>query len=259
MGALAIDDAAWASRWRTRPVGEKAVLSIGLLLVAATTQSALAALAVLIVVLFVALAVARVDPRTYVRAMTAPAVFISIGALTVGVTIGGDPGRTLWSLGPIGVTDSTLALAILVAIRSAAAVSALILLATTTPMTHLLTGLRRLRVPGVVVDIAGLIYRMLFTLMDSVGAVREAQTARLGYSSGPAARRSLGMLAAAVLSLAFSRARRLEEGLAGRGYASSLATLTAERPVSWSFVAASTALAAAAAAFSVMASFGWLG
>lgn len=253
MARLAIDEAAWTSRWRTRSTGEKAVLALGLLAVAATARSVTVALVVLVIAVGAALLGARVRPHTYLRAVAAPVSFVVIGALSIAVTVGATPPGAPWSWGPVAVTEAGLAQALLVSVRALAGTSALALLATTTPMSDLLAGLRRLRVPEAVVDVAGLIYRMLFTLLDTLAGIREAQASRLGYASGRAARRSIGMLGAAVLVQAWTRARRLEDGLAGRGYTTSLRTLAVERPMSVPFVALSVTVVSGLAAWSVVA------
>jgi cobalt/nickel transport system permease protein len=156
------------------------------------------------------------------------------------------------ALGPVTVTHSGLARASLVGARSLAGTAAVLLLATTTPLPCLVGGLRRLRVPEAVVDIAVVMYRLIFALLDAVAAIREAQAARLGYASARSARQSIGVLAAAVLRRAWDRSRRLEEGLAGRGFGGSLRTLSGARPVSAPFVAASLVLVGGLALWSAM-------
>lgn len=255
MARLALDEAAWTNAWRGRSAAEKSVLALGLLVVAVTASRPVVAMTVLAVAVVVALVGARVPARTYLKAVAAPIAFVALGAVSVAVTIGaGTPSAALWSLGPVSVTPATLARAVEVSTRSFAAMAALMLLATTTPVSDLLTGLRRLRVPEAIIDIAALIYRMLFTLLDAVASIREAQAARLGYASGRSARHSLGHLGAAVLRQAWSRARRLEDGLAGRGYTTSLRTLAVQRPVSVPFVLASSALVVILAGWSVVMS-----
>lgn len=227
------------------------MLSLGLLLVATTSSGPLVSLAVLTVAVLVALLAARVPPRTYLFALLAPAGFVLLSAVVIAVHLGDVPGAR-WSWGPFAVTDASLRAAVDVAVRSIASFSAVLLLAMTTPMSDVLTGLRRLRVPEVLIDIAGLIYRMLFSLLGSATAIMEAQRARLGYASGRAARRSLGGLAGAVLTQAWNRARRLEAGLAGRGYDGLLRTLSVARPVSVPFVVLSVLVVAALAAASIV-------
>ena len=241
-----LDDAAWSSRWRTRSTLEKSLLCLGLLLVAATSTSV--PLAAVVGGCSVALAVvARVPLGVWVRSMLGPLLFIALGAVTIAVTLGsGD----LWSVGPLGVDEGSATRAVLVATRALAATSAMVLLAATTPMVELLAGLRRARVPEVAVDVAAVTYRMIFTLLDAASAIRTAQVGRLGYASGRAARRSVGLLCAAVLVTAWDGARRLEEGLAGRGGVGSVPLVPA-RAVSAPFVLAGGGLVLGLAALSL--------
>lgn len=245
---LTLDDAAWSSRWRTRSTLEKSLVCVGLLLVAATTTSLVVASLVGVCAVGLA-AVARVPARVWCHAMAGPAVFIAIGAVTIAVTFGGGD---LVRWGPVGVDEGSASRAALVAGRALAATSAMILLAATTPMVDLLAGLRRARVPEVAVDIAAVTYRLIFSLLDSAAAISAAQAGRLGYASGSAARRSVGLLSAAVLVRAWDRARRLEEGLAGRGGVTSVPLVPA-RAVSAPFVLGGGALVLALAGLSLSA------
>ena len=245
---LSLDDAAWTSPWRSRSTLEKSLVCLGLLLVAATTTSLL--VAGLVGVCAVALAVlARVPARTWVGAMTGPAVFIVIGAVTIAVTLG--PGD-LAAWGPFGVDEGGVERALLVASRALAATSATVLLAATTPMIDLLAGLRRARVPEVAVDVAAVTYRLVFSLLDAASAIRAAQAARLGYANGRVARRSIGLLSASVLVSAWDRVRRLEDGLTGRGGVTSVPIVRA-RAVSLPFVLAGGTLVLALGGLSVRA------
>lgn len=252
MARPALDDAAWASRWRHRSTLEKAVLSLGLLAVAVASPGWVMSLVILAVCVVIALVWARVPARGYLIALLAPVSFVLIGAAAIAVHIGSAPDDAVWAWGPFSATADSLLRAATVSARSIAAFSAMLLLAATTPVSDVLAGLRRIRVPEVLIDIAGLMYRMLFALLSASSAIREAQAARLGYSSGLTARRSFGMLGGAVLMQAWNRARRLEAGLAGRGYTGSLRTLAAPHPVSIPFIAASVLVVVALAAASVL-------
>jgi cobalt/nickel transport system permease protein len=112
------------------------------------------------------------------------------------------------------------------------------LLATTTPISDLLPALRRLRVPVPVIEVASVVYRLLFVLLESLRTIREAQTMRMRYSSARRSYRSSGTLAAAVLTRSWDRARRLQEGLAGRGSETGLRVLPEVMPSSCPFLGA---------------------
>lgn len=259
MSGWALDDLAWTGRWTRRSTAEKALLSTGLLLVAATSPSVAVSAGVFTVAVGTTLAVARVRPAPYLLAWAGPAAFIALGAATVALTIDTGPSEAgpgasaaLLRLGPLVVTDGSAQSAGQVLARSLAGVAAILLLAATTPLSDLLHGLRRLRVPGAVLDVAALMYRMVFGLAEAVGELRATLAARLGFVDGRAARHSVGLLAAASLRRAWARAGALEQGLAGRGYTGDLAVLTAARPVSVPFVVSSAVTVAGLAAWSVL-------
>lgn len=112
-----------------------------------------------------------------------------------------------------------------------------ILLATTTPMVDLMVWLKKLRVPDTLIDIASLTYRLLFTLLGTTLAIRDAQRARLGDAVRWRRRWSItaGTMGSVLIGT-WERATRLQAGLEGRGFEETLHTLTPVRARSWPFL-----------------------
>lgn len=236
---LALDNAAWDSPWRGRAVRDKAVLAFGLIVAALALPAWPGSVLVALVALATLLGPARVAPGLLARCLAGPAVFIVIGSLSVAVTLTWEGGLRL------GVNWASVAAAGSLFGHAVAGTLALFVLATTTPMIDLLAALRRARVPDACIEVAALIYRMLFALLDSVRAIRQAQEQRLGYACRRSAMRSASMAAGAVMMRAWQQAARLEEGLAGRGYTDAMRTLDPPRHTSGRFVAVSLAVVAA--------------
>lgn len=245
MTGLAVDDAAWASAWRRRAPGDKLLLCGGLVVTALVLPAWPGSVLVGLLAVVLALGPARVPARTFLRAARWPAAFIAVGAVTAVVEVG--------SGGPGWAPDAAARAGSLVG-HALAGSAAVLLLATTTPVSDLLPALRRARVPDAVVEVASVVYRLLFVLLGSLHTVREAQTARMGYSSVRRSYRSSGVLAAAVLTRSWDRARRMQEGLAGRGMETGLRVLPEVLPSSRVFLASSVAgLAAIVATSAVVA------
>ena len=230
--SLAVDDAAWASAWRRRSPGDKLLLCGGLVACALALPAWPGSALVGLTAVVLALGPARVPARTFTRAVRWPVAFIAVGAVTAVVTV--DGGGLGWA------PDAPTRAGSLVG-HALAGSAAVLLLACTTPVSDLLPALRRLRVPAAVTEVASVTYRLLFVLLDSLRTIREAQTARMGRATVRTALRSDGALAAAVLTRSWDRARRLQEGLAGRGMEAELRVLPEEQPSSRGFVAASLA------------------
>ncbi|WP_439675025.1 cobalt ECF transporter T component CbiQ [Embleya sp. MST-111070] len=233
---LPIDAAAHASAWRRRHPADKAVLSFGLLGCAVALPPWPGAVLVAVTVLTIALGFAEVPARRLWRAARAPLGFAVTGALTLLVSIRAD--GVGWA--PDGPRHAGELVA-----RSGAAGLAMLLFAFTTPLSDVLPRLTRVGVPAAVVDVAAVMYRMLFLLYDTTARINQAQAGRLGHRTRRARWRSVAGLGSAVFVHAFARARRLEEGLAGRGYDGRLRVLVDEVPVSRGFMAGSVFLVAA--------------
>jgi cobalt/nickel transport system permease protein len=229
---LAVDDAAWSSAWRQRSPGDKVLLCLGLVVCALVLPAWPGSLLVGLTAVVLALGPARVPARTFGRAVRWPLTFIVIGALTAVLQVDGDG---------IGRAPDAVATAGSLIGHAMAGSAAVLLLATTTPMSDLLPALRRLHVPAAVVEVASVAYRLLFILLESLRTIREAQTARMGHSSWRSSYRSSGALAAAVLTRSWARAHRLQDGLAGRGMEEGLRVLPEVLPSSRVFVAATLA------------------
>ncbi|MFZ2259446.1 MAG: cobalt ECF transporter T component CbiQ, partial [Luteococcus japonicus] len=221
MRLSSVDDAAWASPWRRRRVGEKAALSLGLVLTALVAPPWPGTVLVSLVALAAILGPARIRPTVLTRVMTPPLVFILIGAASVAVGLGAPAAdsRLLWQWGPLSLSHEGLARCAALTGHGIAGALALMVLATTTPMVDLITSCRRLRIPDPLLEVASLTYRLLWVLLTTAIGIRQAQAARL-CDAAPLRRRieATGDAVGAVLVRSWDQARRLEEGLAGRGY-----------------------------------------
>ncbi|SDB80567.1 cobalt/nickel transport system permease protein [Raineyella antarctica] len=248
--AFSIDAAAWGSPWRRIAVADKALLVTGTLVLDLLVPAWPGTLLVAAGLTIAAIASARVDWRLWLAALALPLTFVLTGVLSIALQVGPPaPGSTpWWSWGPLAVTAESVARAGTVLGRSLAGTCAVVLLAVSTPMVDLVDAGRRLGVPAPAMDIAALMYRLLFVLWESAVTIRSAQAARLGYVGLRRSVRSFGSLAAGVLVSAWDRSRRLEQGLSGRGYTDDLRTLRHVRPHSPVFLAATGAWLLALAA-----------
>ncbi|MBI3444164.1 MAG: cobalt ECF transporter T component CbiQ [Magnetospirillum sp.] len=221
--SLAIDRLSQAGRWRRRAVAEKSVLALGLLALSLMLPPWPGAALVLAAAWSLALAFARIPWRDWLGLNAAPLGFVLTGAVTLLVDLG--PGGA-----HLAADGGARALALV--LRAAAASSCLLLLAATTPTPDLVQGMRRLGLPAEIAEIMLLTWRFLFLLLEAASAIRHAQEARLGWFGPRRQVRSLGLLIARLLPRAMDSARRLEVGLAARGFDGALPMLSTARPAS---------------------------
>ena len=238
----ALDDAAWQGPWRAVRVGEKVVLSVGLLVTALVSPPWPGCVLVAIACVALTCGPARIPPRTLAIAMAPALTFLVIGGVTVAVVLGGTPTpNALFTWGPLWADPATVGKGVTAFSRGVSGTLSVMLLATTTPMVDLLTWLRSLGMPSPLVDIASLTYRLLFVLLSSALAIHAAQTARLGRISVATAASATGSL----LIRSWAHAARLQAGLEGRGYTDDLPTLPRARSASPAFLATALAVVGA--------------
>lgn len=205
---MLIESVAYASRWRRVLPDAKLVFALAGLIAAYLATRPLLALAV--AVLYAALAVLAGGVRwlTWLRIAVWPMLFLAVGSLSLLVSIApaeaGGPLASTWQWAP----DAGARIGELAA-RSLAALSALLFLVLTTPLSDLIAVLRRWRCPDVLLDLMLLAYRMLFVLATVVDDGRAAQRARLGDAGWRNALRSTALLAASLAVQLWQRAGAL--------------------------------------------------
>ena len=246
---VALDEAAWDAPWRRIRVGEKLILCLGLLVTVLVAPAWPASGLVAVTVVVLILGPARIPARVLAWGAAAPMTFITIGALSVAVQIGTSTTDVWLAAGPASVSPATAANAATVFARAVAGTLAVLLLATTTPMVDLLGWARRRGVPGPLVEVASLTYRLLFVLLETARNIHASQTARLGDSPTGHGRwrrrwRNVATAMGALLVRSWERARRLADGLAARGIDGDLAVLPSNHPASPKFITGTLALLA---------------
>jgi cobalt/nickel transport system permease protein len=241
----AADRVANLNRWRRKSLVEKAVFALGMLMIAIALPPFPAALLVTAIMAAAALIGARVPAKVWLAFAAGPLGFLLPGAamLTMQIDANG------LSLAPGGLEAAAG-----LAARSMAGLCCLIFLALTTPVTDLVAGLRRLGLPAEVTEVALLTYRFIFLLADTAVSMNAAQAARLGHDGFRRRIASLGALIANLLPRAMDRARRLETGLAARGWEGDMRVLPSQAKVSAPGLALVLAVEAATASIGALLS-----
>ena len=164
--------------------------------------------------------------RILTRFFAVPMGFLAIGCGMIAFRPL-EQAQALWAMGNSGwgISRQGLLLAWMVLCKALGALAAVYFFSMNTLVTDLTWALRRLRVPGLLVELMELIYRFLFLLREEAARIQVAQKSRLGYQSIPQSLRSAGMLAGMVLLRALRRGDRVYTALESRGYTGQIATL----------------------------------
>jgi len=212
----------------------KLAAALGGILLCLLSESFVAPLAIALLLSCGVLLLARVDIRTYGELFVAPFTFALMSVSVIILLSGG--GVPFWSWSPLpwlslSVTRASVNEGILVLSRVLGGMSALIFLAVTTPMTDLFMVMRQCRVPEPVLDLAMMIYRTIFMIMDQFVQTYQAQRMRLGYTSFSESMRSLSTLCGSVFVGSWIAGEDLIHAMDARCYSGRFAMLGEVRPI----------------------------
>lgn len=252
---LYLDYLAYNNALNKVSIGEKLLLGGGSLALALALPRP-AVLVAVVVAMHAVMALARIPAGYVLRLWLAPCAFLAAGLAGVAVSFAAAPFAALASVKAggfyFGVTASGLAAAGELLLRSVAAVSCLLMLATTTPAAYMAVWFARF--PGLrpVSEIALLTYRFIFVFLAAAGQIYTAQQSRLGYAGPRRSLNSLALLAANVGRKAFLTANDLGNALTARNYQGRLTHYYPPQAASPARLAAIASLLAALAAAGVM-------
>lgn len=200
----------------------KLFLAVELLGCVASSHQMIFPLSVLAFCIMASLAV-KVPWRFLVLRLVAPTGMVLVLIALQSILLGKTP---LWTL-PIGpwkliVTREGLAAGTLCGARVFGAVSVMFLFSLVTPAHKIFHALRWCKVPKEWVEIAMLMYRYIFALIDFISDVMIAQKIRLGYLGIKRSVRSMGEMMGTVLIRSFDQAMRTHDAMVLRGYTGEL-------------------------------------
>ena len=108
--------------------------------------------------------------------------------------------------------------AIAVVIRSLASTSALFLIVLTIPAIDLATTAQKIGCPQILIELALLVYRLIFLLADTAQKIVTAQISRGGYRTQRLRINSLNLLVRQLIQRTASRYQQLTLGITARGF-----------------------------------------
>jgi len=77
-------------------------------------------------------------------------------------------------------------------------------------------------VPKIFTELALLVYRYIFVLLEEIVTIKDAQRVRLGYRNWRQSMKSLGTLGGSLILRAYDREERVFEAMVARGYTGSV-------------------------------------
>jgi cobalt/nickel transport system permease protein len=196
----------------------KLVVAFATLVLVISSTRVVLPLAVMVVCLGGMLAL-RMPARLTLARLVAPAGIVAVLVVLQSFTVGSTVIHTV----SLGAWQGTIKLegvmhGVLMGSRVLGAVSVMLLFSSVTPAHSIFQALRWFRVSKGWVEIAMLMYRYTFVLLDHTADVAAAQKLRLGYSGIRRAVSSMGVLAGSVIVQSFDQASNTHQAMTLRGY-----------------------------------------
>ena len=194
----------------------KIVGLVGVTLIAVTSPlSAWPVFAGCLAVLAAVALSASVSPRDIWRRIRfiLPLVLLAAAFLPF-VRTGGEE----WSIGPLTAHQAGLETFAGVSLKAVIGTLSAVLLGATTTFPQVLRGLELMRVPRLLVLIAAFMYRYLFVVVEELGRMRAALSARAYYPTNALQAGALGRMATAMFLRTYTRGERVYQAMLARGY-----------------------------------------
>jgi cobalt/nickel transport system permease protein len=184
----------------------------------------------------VIVAAGKIKPHEYYSLLGIPAAFLLLSALTL-----------LWdhytllpekiSLavpffgGYLAVTPESQVFAALVLSRALGGIGCLYFLSLSTPLPEILQVLKKIHVPGIMLELALLIYRYIFLLLLTFRQMQDAAASRLGYRGLKRSIRTTGMVYGNLLSHSFRKAGACFDAMESRCYQGDISFFTEKKKI----------------------------
>ncbi|HEX9114659.1 MAG TPA: cobalt ECF transporter T component CbiQ [Anaerolineae bacterium] len=229
---LIIDRFAYNNRLRRVDPAYKAALALAVLLICLIGNRPAVGLLAAVWMFILATALAGLPGKAVTQVLLAELFFLALASAGIALSVhlaafGAPAGGWSFAIGPVAVATSPALLVTAgnVLLRTLGATASLNFLALTTPLVDLVALLRRLRVPSLLIDLMTVIYRFIFTLLETLQRIYTAQSCRLGYCSPRRTLVSAGHLGSQLFIDAYRRSQRLQLALDARGFDGELRVL----------------------------------
>uniref|UniRef100_A9A9I1 Cobalt ABC transporter, inner membrane subunit CbiQ n=1 Tax=Methanococcus maripaludis (strain C6 / ATCC BAA-1332) TaxID=444158 RepID=A9A9I1_METM6 len=214
-----IDSIANSNNLRSVNPTLKVIFAISSLLVSLFSKNFIVPFLIAVIISFVVIFVAKVPKNVYLTLLAAPVIFGIITFVMMMFLFGTE---IYMSFDFFGITINLLkdgfSLGLLTFFKMLGGVSCTLFLALTTPFTEIFCILKKSKMPKNMLEIAMMMYRYIFMLLDEALTMEHAQKTRLGYKTLKTSYHSLGLLTGSLFIKALDKGDVIYNSLNSRGY-----------------------------------------
>lgn len=232
---LGIDAYAYNSKMRSWNAGYKVLLATVSLILCIAFNNIYVSVAVILMMGYLTVVIGGLEFDHYLSMLTIPIVFMVVGAVTIAIGYSLEPmGQyhlRVFNLFYIYCSNQSILMAAVLILKALGAVSALYMMTLTTPLTELVSVLRKIHMPKLIVELMNMIYRYIFIMLETYTRLKNSAESRLGYCDFKTSCYSFGHIASNLFVVSLKKANAYYNALEARCYDGELNFLEDIKPV----------------------------
>lgn len=195
---ISLDKVAYTSKiLKVNPV-EKICYSLLTMLVVLILNDIYVSTLVLVMMYYSSVHIGGVKNKVFFRLMSLPLLFLGIGVITILITKAVPSREYLYQFSifgwKLGIMEESLEVVSKLLFKALASISCLYFMILTTPVVDVIYFLEKIKLPKILTEIIGLVYRYIFVLVEVSQLIYVSQHSRLGYSNLKVSFNSAGKL-----------------------------------------------------------------
>lgn len=230
---ILLDKLAYSSPIRQKSPALKTLFAAGSLIICVSFRHSLVCLLILCCMAACTLRFANLSAKRYLRFLTGPFLFLMLSSVAILFFFSSSP-QDLISIpcfsGYLGISHTSFSHWYQLMIVAFSSISCLYFLILTTPITDLLTVLRKLHCPWLLLELMLLIYRAIFILLDLADAIQISQNCRLGNHSFHSKLSGMGQMLSVLLVRSLKKSSLLYDAMESRLYDGEIRVLEEHHP-----------------------------
>lgn len=238
-GIYLIDIYAYKSKLRNVNPKFKVIFTLIILFICIAADNVYISSIVIITMGLLTICRGGIKLHEYISLLNIPIVFMVFGSIAIAVGI---------SFKPLGqynlnlfifylyTSDESIIETIKIIMKAFGAVSALYMMTLSTNTSEIISVLRSLKVPKIIVELMNMIYRFIFILMDVQCKMKNSAQSRLGYVDFGRSCYSFGSIASNLLIVSLKKANAYYDAMESRCYDGQILFLEEEKKVKKSHI-----------------------
>lgn len=229
-----IDSYAYKSKIKKINPTLKVIVAFLTLLICIIADNIYVSLFIIVSMGFVTISKGKIKLYEYLSLMSIPMAFMILGSIAIAFGISKNPAGQ-YNLNLCGLYFYTSYLNIVktigIIMKALGSVSAMYMMTLSTNTSEIISVLRNLHLPNIIIELMNMIYRFIFILIDVQYKMKNSAQSRLGYIDFKTSCYSFGSTALNLLIISIKKANTYYNAMESRCYDGDMLFLEEEKPV----------------------------